>query len=137
MRIRLPRSILVCIMRILYINRTAEYINYFHMPEMTKANARQMLKRTLGRFREVTCQRVGVVFTWEGGLSVLGNTLFTKIVNQNSKDIWKALACPNDVDISIPAHEFEVVSSLEGDLAKVNVKSLRSMISWFTQKSLG
>ena len=85
---------------------------------MTKANARLMLENTLGRFRAVTGQRVGVVFTWEGGLSILGNTLFTEIVNDNSKSIWKALACPNDVDVSIPAHELEIVSSLESDLTK-------------------
>ena len=106
------------------------------MPQMNKTNARAVLQRTLTRFKQVTGQRVAVVFTWEGGLSVLGNSLFTQFINDNSTDVWKTLAFPS-TNSSIPAQELEMAASIEGDLSKMNVKSLRRIISWITQKSVG
>ena len=107
------------------------------MPEMTKVNARTMLQKTLTRFKKVTGQRVGLTFTWDGGLSILGNNLFTQFIENNSDEVWKALACLDDINSSIPSHELELVSKIESDLSKENVKSLRNMVSWITQKSLG
>ena len=103
---------------------------------MTMANARVMLQRTLTRFKQVTGQRVGVVYKWEGGLSVFRNSLFTDLINEHTSEVWESLACPN-ITSSIPAQEFEMAASIKGDLKKLNVMSLRRMISWITQKSVG
>ena len=51
------------------------------MPQMTKSNARQMLQRTLSRFKQVTGQRIGAVFTWDGGIFILANGPFTEFIN--------------------------------------------------------
>ena len=82
------------------------------MPQKTKGNARQMLQRTLSRFKQVTGQRIGVVFTWEGGLSILANRPFTDFINDNKDGIWKCLAnCPDTLE-SIPAHDLEMAAKI-------------------------
>ena len=97
----------------MYIYGDENYVFTFStMPQMNKTNARAMLQRTLTRFKQVTGQRVAVVFTWEGGLSVLGNSLFTQFINDNSTDVWKTLACPS-TNSSIPAQELEMAASIE------------------------
>ena len=107
------------------------------MPQMTKGNARQMLKRTLSRFKQVTGQRIGAVFTWEGGLSILANSNFTNFINANKDVIWKSLAnCPTSLE-SIPAHDLEMTAKIKSDLTGCNVKTLRKIISWVIQKSVG
>ena len=105
------------------------------MPEMTKSNAREMLERTLSRFRKVTGQRTGVVFTWDGGLSILAHRSFTDFINVNKDTVWKTLANSTSFD-SIPAHDLEMATSIENDLLGSSVKTLRKMISWIIQKSL-
>ena len=60
------------------------------MPAMTKANAREMLQRTLSRFKHITGEQV--VFTWNGSLSILGNSSFTKFADTNKEEIWQSLA---------------------------------------------
>ena len=106
------------------------------MPQMTKGNARQMLQRTLSRFKQVTGQRIGVLFTWDGGPSVLANGPFTDFINANKDVIWKCLAnCPNSLD-SIPAHDLGMTAKIESDITACNVNTLRKIVSWITQKSL-
>ena len=57
-------------------------------------------------------------------------------MNEHSEEIWRALACPDDVNSSIPAQELEMAARIEGDLSATTVKDLRSMISWITEKSI-
>ena len=67
----------------------------------------------------------------------MGNDLFTQLMNEHSEEIWRALACPDDVNYSIPAQDLEMAGRIEGDLSAATMKELRSMISWITQKSIG
>ena len=106
------------------------------MPEMTKSNAREMLERTLSRFRKVTGQRTGAVFTWDGGLSILAHKPFTDFINANKDTVWNTLATsPTSFD-SVPTHDLEMATSIQNDLLGSSVKTLRKMISWIIQKSL-
>ena len=89
------------------------------MSEMTKENARNMLKKTSTMFKKVTGQRVGF---WDGDLSILGNNLFTQFINNNSNE------CLDYVNSSIPTHELELVANIESELSKEYVKSLRRMV---------
>ena len=105
------------------------------MPAMTKANAREMLQRTLSRFKHITGEQVAVVFTWNGSLSILGNSSFTKFADTNKEEIWQNLAAKS-FDTK-PTHDLEMASKMEGDLKGSSVMTLRRMVSWITQKSTG
>ena len=107
------------------------------MPRMTKSNARQMLAATLKRFREVTGESVSAVFSWKGFLSVLGTDSYKSYVNANKETIWKKLALTSKKEISKPEHDVELLQMLEGDITKYNVPTLRRLVSWVTQKSIG
>ena len=109
------------------------------MPKMTKGNARQMLQRTLTRFKQVTGQRVAVVFTWEGKLSVLANAQYAEFIHEHKDIVWSSLAVSTESNPSrsIPSRDLEMAENIASDLLNYNVKSLRSMISWLTQKYTG
>ena len=109
------------------------------MPKMCKGNARQMLQRTLTRFKQVTGQRVAVVFTWEGKLSVLATAQYSEFIQEHKDVVWNSLAVSNESNPSrsIPSRDLEMAENIASDLQNYNVKSLRSMISWITQKYTG
>ena len=62
---------------------------------MTKGNAREILSHTLDRFKEATNEAVGLVFTWNGGLTVLGCNAFKVFVSVNKIKCGKLLASQN------------------------------------------
>ena len=46
------------------------------MPKMTKSNAREILANTFKRFRLITGEGIGAVFTWHGKLATIGPRKF-------------------------------------------------------------
>ena len=107
------------------------------MPRMNKSNARQLLSSTFKKFHQVTGESFGVAFTWKGNLSVLGTGSFQDYINQNKDEVWRKLSFTSQKEQSKPAHDLEFISMLEGDITSYNVPTLRRMISWLVQKSLG
>ena len=61
------------------------------MPLMTRGNAREILANTLERFKTTTNEAVGVVFTWNSGLTVLGCNDFKEYVTENKEAVWAAV----------------------------------------------
>ena len=103
---------------------------------MSKGNAKQMLQKTITRLKQVKGQRVAVVFTREDNLSVVANAQYTDFINDHKNVVWDTLACYNPSP-SIPSRDLEIATNITGDLKDCSVKSLRTMISWITQKSTG
>ena len=99
---------------------------------MTKLNAKQMLMGTLEKFKSVTKESVGVIFSWNGGLTVLGSEPFRKYISRRAEDVWGSLALTKTTDyaISKAGRNSGMMALLEENIEKPNVTSLRQQISW-------
>ena len=97
------------------------------MLKMYKGNSRYMLGRTLERFKQVTKESVGVVFTWDGGLTVLGCDSLKQYVSQNKDEIWQSMSYTkvSEYSLSKPAQDKEMNSLFEKDFATMNVETLK------------
>ena len=105
---------------------------------ITKGNAREILSHTRDRFKEITNEAVGLVFTWNGGLTVLGSNAFKGFVSENKDQVWEAVGLTKSIDYSITkALLDQKMKSDIGDLGKLNVLSLRKHVSWLLQCQLG
>ena len=69
------------------------------MPSDEKGNAREMLAQTLKLFQQMTEESISVIYSWEGGLSVLGNSSFKNYVSKNRLKIWNALTSRDQGEI--------------------------------------
>ena len=100
------------------------------MPKMTKLNAKEMLMRTLEKFKSVTKESVGVIFSWNGGLTVLGSEPFRQYISRQKEDVWGSLALTKTTDytISKAGRDSEMMALLEENIEKLNVTSLRQLI---------
>ena len=109
------------------------------MPEMTKGNAREILTRTLDRFKSVTNESVGILYTWNGGLTVLRCESFRHYISDRKDDVWQSLAYTKTTNycLSKAAVDRDMKSLLEEDIKKLNVVSLRRLISWTVQNHAG
>ena len=108
------------------------------MPRMNKGNAREMLSQTIRLFQEITKESIGVVYSYKGGLSVLGSNSFRKYVSDNRENILLSLSCTGQKEdiLKMPERDSEMINKLN-DLKNLNVQTLRSIVSWATQKSIG
>ena len=105
---------------------------------MTRGNAREILDNTLERFKTTTNEAVGVVFTWNSGLTVLGCNDFKEYVTENKEAVWAAVGMTKTDKYSLSKSllDQEMVFKSE-DLDKLSVASLRKRISWLIQSQLG
>ena len=105
---------------------------------MNNENARQMISKTIERFQNVTKESIAVVYSWRGGISVLGQEHFRNYVAQNKEEIWHALVFENvnGDKIELPERDLEMLSNLD-NIPKLNVNTLRKVASWATQRSIG
>ena len=78
---------------------------------MTNENAHPMLCKTIERFQAVTNESVGVVYSWRGGVSALGNEKFRIYIADNKDEIWKNLAFVNRTkeSLTIPERDLEML----------------------------
>ena len=108
------------------------------MPEMTKGNAREIMTRTLERFKTLTGEAVGVTYSWKGGLNVLGPECFKTFIGANKEEVWRTLAYTRreDYSISKPALDQEM-KSWQDNYMDQNVATLRKLVSWILQQTLG
>ena len=104
------------------------------MPRITKGNARQHLSDAILRFNKVTGESVGVVYSWKGNLSVLGNESFKNFVSEDRETIWQTLAL-GQPSSDIPDIESEMVDLLKEDIISHSVHTLREIVTWVTRKT--
>ena len=95
-----------------------------------------MLATTLKRFKEVTGESVGVVYSWKGNQTVLGTDSYKSHVTSNKEMIWIKLALTWEKEISKSEHDLELLQMSKGDVTKYNVPTLRGLISWLTRRSI-
>ena len=79
---------------------------------------------------------MGIVFTWNGSLSVLGTVSYKEHV-ANKQEIWRKLAGASVTKFDKSTYDSECLSMLEEDVSKFNVPTLRRLISWVLQRSTG
>ena len=103
------------------------------LPEIRKGWQPYYLKN----FQEVTGESVGVVFTCEGSLSVLGTVSYKTRVLANKQAIWRNLAWTSSNKFYKPTFDEECISMLEEDVTKFSAPYLRRLITWVTHRSTG
>ena len=105
---------------------------------MTKDNASEILIRTLERFNSVTKESVGVCYTWNGGIRVLGSDSFRNYIAERKDDVYQCLTYTQTTNcVMNTAVNLDLMSLLEQDVKKLNVVSLRKLISWIVRNHTG
>ena len=91
------------------------------MPPLTKGNARERLTQTLKLFTEATGESFGVIFTWQGELSIIGSESFKNFIAEHSNEIWKSIGCQTKAqgrgaNVSKPEHEEHLLELVKSDV---------------------
>ena len=110
------------------------------MPRITKGNAREHLSEAITRFQKVTGESIGVVYSWKGALSVIGNNYFREHISDTKETVWRSLTFERstlDDSSNILDKEDEMVHLIQQDLKSLSVQTLRKILSWATQKATG
>ena len=71
------------------------------MPQMYNANARNVLMKALDRLKSVTNESVGIIYSWNGALTVLGCEPFRHYVSDRKEEIWHSLAHTPTADYTV------------------------------------
>ena len=90
------------------------------MPPLTKGNTRERLTQTLKLFTEVTGESFGVIFTWQGELSIISSENFKNFIVEHSNEIWKSIGCQTKAqvrgaNVSKPEHEEHLLKLVRSD----------------------
>ena len=107
--------------------------------EMNEGNPKQELSNSLEQFSQVTGEKIGIVFTWRGNLSLLGNEEFKRFIALNKEEVWKSLCNSKDSqNNSKPETDHKILEDLiHSDVNIHTVSTLRKIISLITQRSTG
>ena len=113
---------------------------------MNKVNARNILSRTCDQFYKTTCEVISLTFTWNGTLTVYGPDAFKQLVTDKKDDIFESLSQPScnrqgrssrDKHKSKPLIDEHMRELLDGDIKKYSRSTLRKLVSWAVQVSIG
>lgn len=106
---------------------------------MNEGNPKQELSNSLEQFSQVTGEKIGIVFTWRGNLSLLGNEEFKRFIALNKEEVWKSLCNSKDSqNNSKPETDHKILEDLiHSDVNIHTVSTLRKIISLITQRSTG
>ena len=113
------------------------------MPRVTKGNPCQHLQDALELFVKVTGKAVGASFTWSGQVRVFGNDNYKDFAAEHKQEIWHSLISSvhppgKCLSLSQPDRDRNFLSILsEGNFPGLNVYTLRRLVVWITQKSIG
>ena len=108
------------------------------MPRETKGNAKNYLSDATIRFQKVTGESIGVVYSWKGTLSVLGDNSFRQHVSDSTEFIWRALTFGKSTFEDsglVQDKESKMLELVKKDINSHNVQTLRKILSWATQKT--
>ena len=61
------------------------------MPRVSRSNARQHLQNALDTLAKVTNETIGVIFTWDGKMNVIGTEAFKEFAVRNQSEVSKSL----------------------------------------------
>ena len=101
------------------------------------------LTQTLKLFTEVTGESFGVIFTWQGELSIIGSESFKNFIAEHSTEIWKSIGCQTKAqgrgaNVSKPEHEEHLLELVKSDgYLCCTVCKLRKIVSLITRKLEG
>ena len=113
------------------------------MPRISKANAQKYLLNALELFAKVTGEAVGATFTWNGKINVFGAEPYREYVTKHTEEVWQILKSsvhpPRKLDepLSKPSQDRKNLQLISGDFSTLNVATLRHLVTWITQQSIG
>ena len=108
------------------------------MPRVTKENARQYLQKALDTFSKTTGESIGATFTWKGKLNIIGAQPFDNFAEKHQKEIWQSLITSfHKPTQPKPELDHEMLALFTKEFTKLNVFTLRRMVGWITQRSIG
>ena len=91
---------------------------------MSKVNAHNILARACDQFYKATGEVIALTFTWNGSLTVYGPDAFKQLVTDNKHK-------------SKPLIDEHMRELLDGDIKKYSRSTLRKLVSWAVQISIG
>ena len=114
---------------------------------MNKENARTFLARTCDNFFKFTGEVVALTFSWKGMLTVYGPDAFKQLIKDHTDEVWESLSLPDHANKgektkksqkqSRPLVDDLMNTMLKGDVKQHTRSTLRKLVSWATQRSIG
>ena len=84
----------------------------------------------------MTGEGIGAAFTWNGKLATVGPETFQNLLTGIKDETWRALSIGKSIKPN-PAQDEELNDLLNGDINRLNVPTLRKLVSYVTKQSVG
>ena len=86
----------------------------------------------------INLEFVGITYTWDGGLDILGTNCFRELLEANEEKMWQSLAFPEKGILHLLSHsKTRKCWIFRSKIPKYNQAILRKIISWAAHNSAG